>query len=177
MPVWTRRDALWEWLQEGGCLAWLQGRWWRAFCLWHAAWGFAFLCLSRGDPRRAASLAGVALLARRAGREAVAQRRLAAALAVWSQAPDWVERMYIARRARTSLQHLRLELENWPVYEANLRRRMHGFAAETGETLRALQAGAAPPHRHFSRWRGEKPPHRDDTRRFLGACLLVVDFE
>ena len=174
-PAWTRRDAFWEGLQEGGCHAWLHGRRWRALVLWRLAWVCARLCFDRRDPRRAACLATAALVARRAGREALAQRRLAAALEVWSRAPAWVERMHIARRARTSLQHLRLELQNWPVYEANLRRRMAGFAAEMEASLRALQAGEGLAHRHFSRWRGEKPPQRDDIRRFLGACLLLAD--
>ena len=174
-PGWTHRDALWEFWQESACHAWLHGHHRRARWLWRLACGLALLCFRRHDPRLAASLASIALLARLGGRESAAQKHLTAALKIWAQTPQWIEKMHISRRARMSLHHLRLELRNWPVYEDNLRRRMSRFAAETEDSLRALQAGATLPHRHFSRWRGEKPPLRDDCRRLLAACLLLAD--
>lgn len=127
------------------------------------------------DPRLATSMAYSAMLSRLAGREELAQKCIAAAMSVWSQTAAWIENMPLARRARASLYHLRLELQHWPTYEVNLRRRMSNFAAETNESLCAIQAGSGLPYRHFSRWRGEKPAFKDDGRKLIAACLLLAD--
>ena len=173
---WGRGDVFWESCQERAAYLWLEDKRMRARCLWHIAHVHALLFFDGGDPRLAVSLANVSLLAKHAGRKSLAYRRMERALSIWSIVPAWIEKMHIARRARTSLYHLRLELAHWPTYEENLRRRMRNFASETDASLRAIANGHAPPHRHFVRWRGEKPAIKDDTRKLLGACLLLADF-
>jgi hypothetical protein len=59
-------------------------------------------------------------------------------------------------------------------FEANRRRRLAAFVEEAAATLDALAGGAAPAHRHFARWRGEKPPIFDGGRRVVAACLLIA---
>lgn len=172
---WNRGDAFWESCQERAACSWLEKKRVRAKCLWHLAYVCALLFFDAKDPRLAVSLANASLLAKRAGRESLARRRMERALLIWSTVPAWIEEMHIARRARTSLYHLRLELAHWSTYEANLRRRMRNFADETDASLQALAGGHRPPHRHFARWRGEKPAIKDDTRKLLSACLLLAD--
>lgn len=172
---WSRGDVFWESCQERAAFSWLRKKRIRAKCLWHLAYVYALLFFNAKDPRMAVSLANASLLAKRAGRESLARRRLEKALSIWATVPAWIEEMHIARRARTSLYHLRLELVHWSIYEANLRRRMRNFADETDASLQALAGGRMPPHRHFARWRGEKPAIRDDTRKLLSACLLLAD--
>ena len=172
---WNRGDVFWESCQERAAYSWLEKKRMRAKFLWHLAYVYALLFFGAKDPRLAASLANVSLLAKRAGRESLAHRRMERALSIWSMIPAWMEEMHIARRARTSLYHLRLELAHWSTYEANLRRRMRNFADETEASLQALAGGRMPPHRHFARWRGEKPAIKDDTRKLLSACLLLAD--
>lgn len=172
---WGRGDALWEAWQERAALSWLQEKRFFARCLWRLGYIHALFCFPKNDPRLAVSMANAALLARLAGREALAQRRISSALAIWSEVPEWIARMHIARRARTSLYHLRLELQHWSTYEANLRRRMENFATETEASFHAIAAAEPLPYRHFSRWKGEKPAFYDDSRKLLGACLLLAD--
>jgi hypothetical protein len=81
--------------------------------------------------------------------------------------------METARRARSSLFHLRMEALHWDTYQDNMRTRMRAFAAETAEALAAFERGEASPHRLYERWLGEKPNVFDDTRKFLAAALLV----
>src|SRR5690606_10607913 len=97
------------------------------------------------------------------------------ALAIWQNAPGQIAAMQIAPRSRSSLFHLRMETKHRDVFYDNMRKRFTRFAAETKETLRGLTAPSAPPHRHFSRWRGERPSVHDDTRKIMAACLLIID--
>ena len=54
-----------------------------------------------------------------------------------------------------------------------MRIRMTAFARETATALAALEQGQRPSCRLYERWRGEKPPVFDDTRKLLSAALLV----
>lgn len=171
---WRDSDLGWERLQERALDALRAGDRAAAARAWRRAWWLALLRFGRGDPRHATSVANLGLAARLAGREALARRRYARALGLWGAAPDWIERMKIARRARSSLFHLRMEAKHWPSYEANMRRRAQAFAREAAACLDAAARGAPAPHRLCERWRGEKPAVFDDMRKFLAAALLIA---
>ena len=125
------------------------------------------------DPRRATTLANLALTDRLAGREGRARRRYARARRIWRETGPFIATMQIARRARSSLFHLRMETKHWDTYQDNMRIRMTAFARETAEALAALEQGQPVACRLYQRWRAEKPPVFDDTRKLLAAALMV----
>jgi len=115
------------------------------------------------------------VLAAAVGLQARAARLQARAQAAFDGIGAAIETAQIAPRARSSLFHLRMEARHRATFHANFRRRLTAIAGETAETIAALTAPRGPGHRHFSRWRGEKPPVFDDTRKILAACLLLPD--
>ena len=170
---WRRADLDWERLQETGNALLLAGdRAGAVRCFRRAGW-IALLRFGRSDPRRAATLANLGLADRLAGREGRARRRYARARRLWAGVDAWIGTIEAARRARSSLFHMRMEARHWGTYQANMRVRMRAFAAETAAALAAIERGGPPPHRLYARWRGEKPGVFDDTRKFLAAALLV----
>ncbi|WP_371225825.1 tetratricopeptide repeat-containing protein [Roseovarius sp. 2305UL8-3] len=170
---WARADLHWERLQEKGNLAFESGDIALAAQVWRRAWWIATFRFTALDPRRATTLANLALLDRHAGRKTRARRRFAKALRIWGAAPDFIASMQVTRRARSSLFHLRMEALHWDTYEDNLQTRYRAFAAETAGALDALAHDDPVKCRLFARWRGEKPSIFDDTRKFLAAALLV----
>ncbi|MCP4319499.1 MAG: tetratricopeptide repeat-containing protein [Hyphomicrobiales bacterium] len=170
---WRPADLNWERLQEQGNAHLLTGnRSGATRCFRRAGW-IALWRFGISDPRRATTLANLALTDRLAGHEASARRRYAKARKLWDKIDTWIDGMQAARRARSSLFHLRMEARHWETYQDNMRNRMRAFAAETSEAMSALEQGKPPPHRLYERWRGEKPSVFDDTRKFLAAALLV----
>ena len=170
---WRRVDLEWERLQEQGNTLLGSGNLVGATrCFRRAGW-IAFWRFEKDDPRRVATLANLALADRIDGHEGRARRRYAKARRLWAERDPWIEGMTVARRARSSLFHLRMEARHWETYRDNTCARMRAFGAETAEALAALERSEAPPHRLFDRWRGEKPSVFDDTRRFLAAALMV----
>lgn len=169
---WTRADLMWERLMEAGNEAYCNGQMARA--------GRLFLCadaLARGrfdasDLRRATAPAARAMVRLARGRQAHALITLAQQ--EWQVAPNAVAAMEIRPRIRSSLFHLRLEAKHRGQYQDNLRLRLSRIAEETAQTLDGMNSHVAP-HRHFSRWRGEKPTVFDGTRKVLGAALLIPD--
>jgi len=170
---WSRSDLLWERLQERGNACFEASDVAGARRAWRRAYWLGLALFSGADPRRATGLANLGHIARMTGHEARARRRFAAALRLWGGADDFIAGMTIARRARSSLFHLRMEALHWDTYCDNLRRRLRIFAAETAGALDALAEGQPVGCRLSSRWRGEKPAVFDDTRKFLAAALLV----
>ncbi len=171
---WRRADLAWERLQEQGNASFLDGDTaGAARCFRRAGW-LALWRLRGDDPRRATTLANLAFADRLAGREARARRRYAKARRIWGNSGAFIERMTIARRARSSLFHLRMEARHWETYQQNMRARMTAFAAEAGDALRALAEGREVTCRLYGRWRAEKPPVFDDTRKFLSAALMIA---
>lgn len=170
---WGWADLAWERLSERGCAALAAGRP-REAARALALTRWLSLLFRRGDPRRATALANFAVAARLRGRERAFRRRLAAARALWTRVPDGVEGLAFAPRARSSLFHLRMEARHAATFRANRLRRLRALVAETDAALAALAAGAAPPCRLASRWRGEKPAAYDDARKLLSACLLLA---
>jgi len=171
---WRRADLVWERCQEAAAAAWSDNRSDEAVALWRRAARIAVWRMMPGDPRRATSLANLAFADRLRGRDARAARRYARARALWARVPARIAGVEPARRARSSLFHLRMEARHWDTYRDNLRTRMARFAEESAEALAALAAGRPSPHRLAGRWRAEKPPVFDDTRKLLAAALLIA---
>ncbi|MCH8166722.1 MAG: tetratricopeptide repeat-containing protein [Proteobacteria bacterium] len=170
---WRAADLDWERLQERGNALLRSGdRAGAGRCFRRAGW-IALWRFRAADPRRATTLANLALTDRLAGREGRARRRYAKARRIWREVDRFIAAMQISRRARSSLFHLRLETKHWGTYQDNLRIRMTAFARETAEALAALEQGQPPSCRLIERWRAEKPPVFDDTRKLLAAALMV----
>lgn len=171
---WRKADLRWEAMQEAAHAAYAAGREAEAARLWRRALQLARNRFGASDPRRANSLANAAFADQLAGNSARAGRRYAKAQTLWRTVPAWIETMHYARRARSSLFHLRMEAKHWDTYQANMRVRMGRFAAETEEALGAIAEGKPSPHRMVGRWKAEKPAIYDDARKFLAAALLLA---
>ena len=165
-------ELRWEALQEAAHAAHGAGDPAGAARLWRRAWRIAFWRMARRDPRYAASLANRGFAARLGGGNPGRAYRRAAAR--WASVPEWIEGMEIARRARSSLFHLRLEARHADTYRENSMKRYRAFAAEAQKTLEALRDGGTVDRPPIRRWKGEKPPLFDDTRRLLAACLMIA---
>jgi len=170
---WHAADLDWERLQDEGNALLLSGdRAGAGRCFRRAGW-IALWRFHGPDPRRATTLANLGLTDRLAGREGRARRRYAKARRIWRETGRFIATMQIARRARSSLFHLRMETKHWDTYQDNMRIRMTAFARETAEALAALEQGQPVACRLYQRWRAEKPPVFDDTRKLLAAALMV----
>lgn len=170
---WRRADLDWELLQEQGNKLLRSGNQIGATRYFRRAGWIAFWRFAKSDPRRATTLANLALADRLAGYEGRARQRYAKARKLWTGTEAWIGTMEPARRARSSLFHLRMEARHWDVYQDNTRTRMRAFSKETAEALAAFEQGQRSPHRLYERWRGEKPSVFDDTRKFLAAALMI----
>lgn len=171
---WRGCDLVWERLQERAHQALAAGDRRQAAWLWRRAWWLAQLRFSRRDPRFATSLANAGAAAMLGGNPARARRAYVRAFRLWGAAPDWIDGMTIARRARSSLFHLRMESEHWDAYQGAFRRRAMDLAREGVACLDAAARGAPAPFRLYDRWQGERPLVFDDLRKFLGAVLLLA---
>ncbi|SMD08095.1 hypothetical protein [Primorskyibacter flagellatus] len=172
---WSRADLVWERLLEAGNLAWAEGVQAKAASRFRQADLLTRLCFDRNDLRRATCHANLSLIAMAGNKPHRAALHQARALQIWKTAASQIATMNVAPRSRSSLFHLRLEAKHRDTFHDNMRKRFSNFAAETEETLRMLTAPAPSRHRHFSRWRGERPNVYDDTRKIMGACLLIID--
>ncbi len=170
---WRRSDILWERWQERGNAAWANGDVSLARRRFIFAWYLARLFFHRGDPRMATSIANVGLIAREAGQFDLASRRYAHARMLWADVPGVLDGLKFRPRVRSSLFHLRMETRHRETYEANMRARLANFVTEAGQALEAAEVGARSPHRLYDRWRGERPAVFDDSRKLLGAALLI----
>ena len=169
---WSRSDLIWEHLMEAAVKAHAQGQGARAKRLTRRAHWLARLRFAADDPRRVTGLVNLALLSTGSARA----KHLQSAAKLWSHSvTPAIASMQIAPRSRSSLFHLRMEALHRDTFHDNMRTRFTKFANETAQTIAALQAGDPAPHRHYSRWRGEKPVVYDDTRKVLAACLLIFD--
>jgi hypothetical protein len=171
---WRRRDLWWERLEETANKALIEGQERSAVRHFRLAFWLARLGFPKDDPRRATALANLAFMARLTGSEKAAERHYTTARSLWSKVPSALDTLQIQPRAKSSLFHLRMEVKHWETYRNNMKIRLGKFIQETDEALAALSRHEQPPHRLFSRWRGEKPAVFDDTRKLLAACLLVA---
>lgn len=173
---WRRSELVWERVMEAGNRAFDDGRLTRARWLFGLADRIAGASFAKGDPRRATAPAALARVNLQQGRTARAKAQVRRAMEEWAGVGDFIDSVEIRPRARSSLFHLRMEVRHRDTFHDNLRTRYRKFAEETRETMIGM-AGDGPQatHRHFGRWRGEKPNIFDDTRRVLSACLLIPD--
>ncbi|MBE1285081.1 MAG: tetratricopeptide repeat-containing protein [Rhodobacteraceae bacterium] len=176
---WRRSDVIWERVMERALEAWSDSprkpARARARRLFRQADILARICFDAKDPRRATVAANLAVVHRASGEQERAVRQQCRALQIWKDVPRAIDDMQVLPRSRSSLFHLRMEALHRDTYHSNLRTRISRIAAETEETLRTLTNGQPTPHRHASRWRGERPTVYDGTRKVLGACLLILD--
>ena len=170
---WRRSDILWERLQERGNAAWANGDVSLARRQFLFAWYLARFFFHRGDPRMATSIANVGFIAREAGQFGLASRHYARARKLWAEVPGVLDGLEFRPRVRSSLFHLRMETRHRETYEANIRARIANFITEAGQALEAAEQGAPSPHRLYDRWRGERPAVFDESRKLLGAVLLI----
>lgn len=173
---WRRVDILWEELLVKGNIAWSDGASRRAARCFRRASIVAQICFRRSDLRRATALVNLGILQQHAGRTARARACFSRALAHWdANAERTIADMQIAPRARSSLFHLRMEALHRETYHDNLRVRLRNIASEVRMAIRNLDADRPPGCRLYSRWNGERPTVFDDTRKVVGACLLIID--
>ncbi|MYG25323.1 MAG: tetratricopeptide repeat-containing protein [Boseongicola sp. SB0677_bin_26] len=170
---WRRSDILWERWQERGNAAWASGDVSLARRQFLLAWYLASFFFHRGDPRMATSIANVGFIAREAGQFGRASRHYALARRLWADVPGVLDGLEFRPRVRSSLFHMRMETRHRKTYEASMRARIANFVTEAGQALEAAEAGAPSPHRLYERWRGERPAVFDDSRKLLGAVLLI----
>ena len=171
---WKRSDLMWERMQEAANRQYLVGRTISAAMMAFAGHTIACLAFNRSDPRRIASFANMAFGTGALGLSALSIRMYGKALQDWRSVPEQMDKMHILPRARSSLHHQRMELQHWDSYRQNIVKRLRCFVNETGECLEALINRDKVPHRLYSRWRGEKFPVYDDSRKLLAACLLII---
>lgn len=171
---WKRSELVWERWQERANEYLSAGRRRRAAFRFLAADWLALLAFDRSDPRRAASTANAACAFRVLGLGWAGARFYRIAVRDWSGIDREFPGIAIQPRARSSLFHLRMEALHLETYTKVRKQRLAAFVDEAGECLANLTEGREPPHRLYSRWRGEKPPMFDDTRRILAACLLIA---
>lgn len=172
---WSRADLVWERLTEAALQLWTDGDTAAATRKFRAAHFLATLFMAKTDLRRATSHANLAAAYYHQGKHAQAERHQNAALNIWRQAENQIRQMEIRPRSRSSLFHLRMEARHRETFHDNMRVRFRRIAAETEQSLRCLASEKSSGHRHYARWRGERPSVFDDTRKILGACLLIVD--
>ncbi len=171
---WKWSDLLWERLQEGANQDLASSRRIRSILGFFSAYLLGLTKMRHSDPRQVTSLANLAFAIRLLGAERLAKQLFATAETRWKGVDVALETLEMAPRARSSLFHMRLETLHWETYQANRKARLRKFVEETGESIRYLATGAPVPHRLYPRWVGEKPPVFDDTRKILGACLLLA---
>ena len=83
------------------------------------------------DPRRAASLHCLAIIARDEGELSQAEALNREAIATWERAPEWISRMGIEFTARSASMHIRLEMKRGEELRA-LKRSINRTLAEGG---------------------------------------------
>lgn len=172
---WLRSDLVWERLMESANQNWADANHHKAARQFWQADMLARLFFDPADLRCATTAANRAIVAQSRSHMDQADKFQKKALKIWRGAVQTIADMKVAPRARSSLFHLRMEALHRDTFHDNMRTRFERFAGETGETLQTLTDGADPKHRHFSRWRGERPSVYDDTRKILAACLLIID--
>ena len=136
-------ERRWEARVRDGLAAFQAGCVEEAYTAWRSAAAIA-RAFDAADPRRAASRTHLALCHAAAGNDAAAGRAFRRAFSAWEVAEDWVGRMALPQRARSSAFHLRLEQKNPGGYDAIAR-------AGYGRLLGAGRAAALASGAHLAR--------------------------
>lgn len=123
------------------------------------------------DPRRAASLHCLALIARDKGDLSQAEALYREAIDAWKRAPDWISRMGIEFSARSASMHIRLEMKRTDELRAlkrsiNLTLAEGGLAAGLNNLAEVLHAAgraveAEPLYRRAREMRAKSLSHRE----------------
>ena len=132
-------DQRWEARVLEGLTAFRSGRIEEAYAAWRSAAAIA-RSFDADDPRRAASRTHLALCHAAGGDAAKARRAFRRALRSWDAAEQWVARMAVEQRARSSGFHLRLQAKHPGGYDAVARA---GYARLLGAGRAAALAGGA----------------------------------
>ena len=132
-------EQRWEARVLAGLAAFRAGRIGPSYTAWRSAAAIA-RAFAADDPRRAASRTHLALCHAAAGDAQAARRAFRRALRAWEAADEWVARMAIPQRARSSGFHLRLQAKHPGAYDAVARA---GFARLLGAGRAAALAGSA----------------------------------
>ena len=171
---WRRHELWWERLQERANVDLADGKHRSACRRFRMAYWVACIGFERADPRFAASLANLAIVARKGGQPERAARLYVAASETWERVAETLSSAEISPRVRSSLFHLRMEQRHRALFESRNRALLATRVAETGTVLTALAQNPDDAIALLPRWKAEKPRVFDDTRRILAACLLVA---
>jgi hypothetical protein len=129
------------------------------------------------DPRLGTSLANFGVCLGLAGDKDVAAL-FREAREVWRAADGWIARMDAPRVARSSLFHMRMELQHRDTYRARWQQRWREIAAEARARIDALNAAAdfsdIAAGEALARWRRERPAMLNDTRKLMAASFLLL---
>ena len=110
-------EQRWEARVRDGLVAFHAGRVNEAYAAWRSAAAIA-RAFDADDPRRAASRTHLALCHATGGNDAAARRAFRRARQAWEAAEQWVARMAVPQRARSSGFHLRMEAKHRGSYDA-----------------------------------------------------------
>ena len=116
-PTASSAEQRWEARVLEGLAAFRAGRIDASYTAWRSAAAIA-RAFAADDPRRAASRTHLALCHAAAGNTQAARRAFRRALQAWGAADEWVARMAIPQRARSSGFHLRLQAKHPGGYDA-----------------------------------------------------------
>ena len=130
------------------------------------------------DPRLATSLAnqGAALVA--SGKTDLSGLSIRDARRIWQDSDAWIAGMSRPRMARSSLFHMRMERRHRATYEERWRVKWAELAREgrelVGDAGPLNLVSSAEADRRLARWRRERPDVLDDSRKLIGAVLLLA---
>lgn len=171
-------DHLWEYFAEQGSRALDDGEPRSALASWSVAAALAD-GFTDSDPRRAASLAGLAIAGLAAGRltPIAAERELRAAAEAWRTTDDWIERMALELSGRSSMFHFRLERRHQGAYR-DLKRAECRRLGEAGAALclahLASTVQARNPDQAAELYRGAIAARRAGLGARDLACFMVM---
>ncbi len=172
---WKPSDLRWERLQEGGNARLEKDNIVGATIYFLIARVVAEINFKKTDLRFLTSQSNIAFVLYRFGFRKIALRRYLNLESRWKDLSIFkYNDLEIKPRGRSSLFHVRMEALHWDQYRQNVTSRLLKFADETRQCFGCFAVGEEAPFRLFSRWKGEKYPIFDDTRKILGACLLVA---
>ena len=138
----------------------------------------AHASFSGDDPRLATSLANHAAALVAAGQAGLSGLSIRDARRIWRDCGAWIARMTAPRVARSSLFHMRMEQRHRAEYEARWRVKWAELAAEArervGEGGSLTLVSAAEAGERLARWRRERPAMLNDTRKLMGAVMLLA---
>lgn len=133
---------------------------------------------ARNDPRLGASLANQAAQLAERGDARASDQVLEDSLRVWRDCGGWIAAMTAPRVARSSLFHMRMEQRHRDAYEERWRVKWAELVSEARSRVDAPGAlrlvGGPEAVERLARWRRERPAMLNDTRKLMGAVLLLA---